>query len=68
MSEVTRFSGMFATMAVDYSRSLARRVPRDAVSPQSTSPGGKAKRDDEHAVREAMERAISRRLRSKDAS
>ena len=66
MSDVTRFSGMFAKMAVDYSRSVPRRVPARAVSlhplPREVKPG------DERAVREAMERAIARRLRSKNVA
>jgi hypothetical protein len=54
---------MFAKMAVDYSRSVPRRAPGRAVSPQAASPG--EMKGDERAVRDAMDRAIARRLRSK---
>jgi hypothetical protein len=62
MGDVTRFSGMFAKMAVEYSRSVPRRLrPAGSSGPASAH---EAKSDDERAVREAMERAIARRLRA----
>ena len=72
MSDVTRFSGMFAKMALDYSRTGANRRGRPPGSGKSAAKAttGSATSQvtalqDERAIRMAMEDALVRRAQSK---
>jgi hypothetical protein len=64
MSDVTQFSGMFAKMALEYSKSATRRRGRRPAAAPS-GPYVEAVPHDERAIRDAMENALARRAQSK---
>ena len=60
MGDVTKFSGIFAKMAIDYTRSAPKR--RAAQPDRKTHPT-EVIAADEMAIRTVMERAIARRFK-----